>query len=76
MSPAPYEGNVHLIVTFTRRKTVTAGETFSPDEHDAGRAYEVWLDRLARARRDCPSATAGELYTGGNRTVAAVKRLL
>lgn len=28
--------NVHLIVTCTRRKTVSAGETVFPDERDEG----------------------------------------
>lgn len=32
-------GNVHLIVTCTRRKTVAAGDAVFPDERDAGRAY-------------------------------------
>ncbi|WP_152903565.1 hypothetical protein [Serratia marcescens] len=57
-------GNVNLIVTCTRRKTITAGQTVFPYEHDAGNAYEVWLERLARARNDGAAITAGELYTG------------
>ena len=70
------QGNVHLIVTCTRRKTVTAGETVFPEEPDAGRAYEVWLDRLAQARRESPHMTAGELYTGQHwsRAAAAAAR--
>ncbi|MGL4183162.1 hypothetical protein [Enterobacter ludwigii] len=56
-------GNLHLIVTCTRRKTVTAGQTIFPDERDAGRAYGVWLERLAQTRRGSPPMTAGELYT-------------
>lgn len=69
-------GNVHLIVTCTRRKTVSAGETVFPYEHDAGNAYEVWLERLARARNDGAAITAGELYTDQHwsRAVAAAKR--
>ena len=43
-------GNVHLIVTCTRRKTVAAGDTVFPDERDARRAYGLWLERLAQAR--------------------------
>ena len=69
-------GNVHLIVTCTRRKTVSAGETVFPDEHDAGRAYGIWMERLAQARRGSPPMTAGELYTGQHwsRAVAAAAR--
>ncbi len=69
-------GNVHLIVTCTRRKTITAGQTVFPYEHDAGNAYEVWLERLARARNDGAAITAGELYTGQHwgRAAAAAKR--
>ncbi|HBC7435712.1 TPA: hypothetical protein KEY70_003964 [Enterobacter bugandensis] len=55
-------GNVHLIVTCTRRKTLAAGETVFPDERDAGKAYGLWLERLAQARRGSPPMTAGELY--------------
>ncbi len=32
-------GNVHLIVTCTRRKTVPAGDAVFPDERDVERAY-------------------------------------
>lgn len=69
-------GNVHLIVTCTRRKTVPAGDAVFPYEHDAGNAYEVWLERLARARNDGAAITAGELYTGQHwsRAAAAAKR--
>ncbi|HHH4239786.1 TPA: DUF6884 domain-containing protein [Enterobacter hormaechei subsp. steigerwaltii] len=69
-------GNVNLIVTCTRRKTITAGQTVFPYEHDAGNAYEVWLERLARARNDGAAITAGELYTGQHwsRAAAAAKR--
>lgn len=69
-------GNVHLIVTCTRRKTVSAGETIFPDERDAGRAYGIWMERLAQARRGSPPMTAGELYTGQHwsRAAAAAAR--
>ncbi|HAS0799743.1 DUF6884 domain-containing protein [Klebsiella pneumoniae] len=69
-------GNVNLIVTCTRRKTITAGQTVFPYEHDAGNAYEVWLERLARARNDGAAITAGELYRGQHwsRAAAAAKR--
>ncbi|MEG5488276.1 hypothetical protein UXP05_22335 [Enterobacter hormaechei] len=69
-------GNVNLIVTCTRRKTITAGQTVFPYKHDAGNAYEVWLERLARARNDGAAITAGELYTGQHwsRAAAAAKR--
>lgn len=68
--------NVHLIVTCTRRKTVVAGDAVFPDERDAGRAYGVWLERLAQARRGSPPLTAGELYTGQHwsRAAAAAAR--
>ncbi|EOV3157515.1 DUF6884 domain-containing protein [Enterobacter ludwigii] len=65
------QGNVHLIVTSTRRKTVPAGDALFPDERDARRAYGVWLERLAQARRGSPPMTAGELYTGQQWTRAA-----
>lgn len=32
-------GNVRLIVACTRRKTVSAGDTVFPHEHDVGNAY-------------------------------------
>lgn len=69
-------GSVHLIVACTRRKTVSSGDTVFPYEHDAGNAYEVWLERLARARNDGAAITAGELYTGQHwsRAAAAAKR--
>ncbi|HBM2606717.1 hypothetical protein K9J15_24380 [Enterobacter cloacae] len=69
-------GNVHLIVTCTRRKTVPAGDAVFPDERDVERAYGLWLERLAQARRGSPSMTAGELYTGQHwsRAAAAAKR--
>ena len=69
-------GNVHLIVTCTRRKTVSAGETVFPDERDAGRAYRIWMEKLALARRGSPPMTAGELYTGQHwsRAAAAAAR--
>lgn len=57
-------GNVHLIVTCTSRKTVPAGDAVFPDERDVERAYGLWLERLAQARRGSPPMTAGELYTG------------
>lgn len=64
MSTNNSASDVNLIVTCTRRKTVPAGETVFPYEHDAEIAYEVWLERLTRARSDGPLITAGELYTG------------
>lgn len=73
MSTNTSAGNVHLIVTCTRRKTVDAGDTVFPDEHDAGRAYGIWLDRLTKAGSESPHMTAGELYSGQhwNRAAAA-----
>ncbi|MGK0706051.1 DUF6884 domain-containing protein [Yokenella regensburgei] len=69
-------GNVHLIVTCTRRKTVPAGDAVFPDERDVERAYGLWLERLAQARRGSPPMTAGELYTGQHwsRAAAAAAR--
>lgn len=69
-------GNVHLIVTCTRRKTVPAGETVFPDERDVESAYGLWLERLAQARCGSPPLTAGELYTGQHwsRAAAAAAR--
>lgn len=69
-------GNVHLIVTCTRRKTVPAGDAVFPDERDLERAYGLWLERLAQARRGSPPMTAGELYTGQHwcRVAAAAAR--
>ncbi|MDQ1757917.1 DUF6884 domain-containing protein (plasmid) [Enterobacter bugandensis] len=69
-------GNVHLIVTCTRRKTVPAGDVVFPDERDVDRAYGLWLERLEQARRGSPSMTAGELYTGQHwsRAAAAAAR--
>ncbi|HAY2086875.1 MULTISPECIES: DUF6884 domain-containing protein [Enterobacter cloacae complex] len=69
-------GNVHLIVTCTRRKTVPAGDAVFPDERDAESAYGLWLERLAQARRESPFLTAGELYTGQHwsRAAAAAAR--
>ncbi|MGT9855381.1 hypothetical protein ACVWPW_16395, partial [Citrobacter freundii complex sp. 2025EL-00205] len=69
-------GNVHLIVTCTRRKTVPAGDAVFPDERDVERAYGLWMERLAQARRGSPPMTAGELYTGQHwcRAVAAAAR--
>ncbi|WP_320704537.1 DUF6884 domain-containing protein [Enterobacter bugandensis] len=69
-------GNVHLIVTCTSRKTVPAGDAVFPDERDVERAYGLWLERLAQARRGSPSMTAGELYTGQHwsRAAAAAAR--
>lgn len=68
--------NVHLIVTCTRRKTVAAGDAVFPDECDAGRAYGVWMERLAQARRCSLPMSAGELYTGQHwsRAAAAAAR--
>lgn len=70
------QGNVHLIVTCTRRKTVPAGDALFPDERDARRAYGIWLERLAQARLGSPPMTAGELYTGQHwsRAAAAAAR--
>lgn len=69
-------GNVHLIVTCTRRKTVAAGDAVFPDERDLERAYGIWLERLAQARRGSPPMSAGELYTGQHwsRAAAAAAR--
>lgn len=69
-------GNVHLIVTCTRRKTVPAGDAVFPDERDVERAYGLWLERLAQARCGSPPLTAGELYTGQHwsRAAAAAAR--
>jgi len=69
-------GNVHLIVTCTSRKTVPAGDAVFPDERDVERAYGLWLERLAQARRGSPPMTAGELYTGQHwsRAAAAAAR--
>lgn len=64
-------GNVHLIVTCTRRKTVPAGDAVFPDERDVERAYGLWMERLAQARRGSPLMTAGELYTGQHWSRAA-----
>lgn len=44
-------GNVHLIVTCTRRKTVAAGDAVFPDERDVERANGLWLERLAQAHQ-------------------------
>lgn len=67
---------VHLIITCTKQKTQAAGETVFPYEHDAENAYEVWLERLSRARSDGTAITAGELYTGQHwsRAAAVAKR--
>ena len=69
-------GNVHLIVTCTRRKTVAAADAIFPDERDVERAYGLWLERLAQARRGSHPMTAGELYTGQHwsRAAAAAAR--
>ncbi|HBE3287391.1 TPA: hypothetical protein KL544_003137 [Escherichia coli] len=69
-------GNVHLIVTCTSRKTVPAGDAVFPDERDVERAYGLWLEILAQARRGSPPLTAGELYTGQHwsRAAAAAAR--
>lgn len=69
-------GNIHLIVTCTRRKTVAAGDTIFPDERDVDRAYGIWLERLAQARRGSLPMSAGELYTGQHwsRAAAAAAR--
>lgn len=69
-------GNVHLIVTCTRRKTVAAGDAVFPDERDVERAYGLWLERLAQARRGTSPMTTGELYTGQHwsRAAAAAAR--
>ncbi len=64
-------GNVHLIVTCTRRKTVAPGDVVFPDERDAERAYGLWLERLVQARRESHPMTAGELYTGQHWSRAA-----
>lgn len=46
-------GNVHLIVTCTRRKTVPAGDAVFPDERDLERAYGLWLERLVQGSSSC-----------------------
>lgn len=76
MNKTSTSGNVHLIVTCTRRKTVAAGETVFPSELDASRAYEEWLERLVKASRETPAMTAGEVYTGQHwrRATAAAAR--
>lgn len=68
--------DVHLIVTCTRRKTVAAGDAVFPDERDVERAYGLWMERLAQARRGSPPMNAGELYTGQHwsRAAAAAAR--
>lgn len=43
-------GNVHLIVTCTRRKTVPADDAVFPDERDVERAYGL-ADRPLDRRR-------------------------
>lgn len=48
------QGGVHFIVTCTRRKTVPAGDALFPEEREAGKAYVVWLGRLAQAVADPP----------------------
>lgn len=63
--------DVHLIVTCTKQKTLAAGETVFPDERDAGRAYGVWMERLAQAHRRSLPMTASELYTGQHWSKAA-----
>jgi len=75
MSTYSSTGNVHLIVTCTRRKTVAAGETVFPDERDAANAYELWLEKLAKARCNSLTLTAGNLYSGQhwNRAAAAAE---
>lgn len=76
MSNISPSGNIHLIVTCTRRKTVAAGDAIFPDERDVERAYGIWLERLTQARRGAPPMTAGDLYTGQHwsRAVAAAAR--
>jgi len=68
--------DVHLIVTCTRRKTMAAGDAVFPDERDVERAYGLWMERLAQARRGSPPMTASELYTGQHwsRAAAAAAR--
>ena len=39
MSTNSSPGNVHLIVTCTRCKTMAVGETVFPKEYHAGKAY-------------------------------------
>lgn len=71
MSNISPSGNIHLIVTCTRRKTVAAGDAIFPDEREVERAYGIWQERLAQARRGSPPMTAGELYTGQHWSRAA-----
>ncbi|ECY4131478.1 hypothetical protein AU861_12450 [Salmonella enterica subsp. enterica serovar Infantis] len=66
--------DVHLIVTCTRRKTMAAGDAVFPDERDVERAYGLWMERLAQARRGSPPMTASELYTGQHWSRAAAAR--
>lgn len=76
MSNISPSGNIHLIVTCTRRKTVAAGDAIFPDERDVDRAYGIWLERLTKARSALNQMTAGELYTGQHwkRAAAAAAR--
>lgn len=76
MSRTSCTGNVHLIVTCTRRKTVAAGGTVFPEECNAGIAYEKWRERLAQASYENSPMTAGDLYTGQHwsRAAAAAAR--
>jgi hypothetical protein len=54
--------DVHLIVTCTRRKTVAAGDAVFPDERDVERAYRLWMERLAQARRGSPHDRRRAIY--------------
>ncbi|EKM5744673.1 TPA: DUF6884 domain-containing protein [Enterobacter roggenkampii] len=55
---------------------MAAGDAVFPDERDVERAYGLWMERLAQARRGSPPMTASELYTGQHwsRAAAAAAR--
>lgn len=64
MTSRSVTGNLHLIITCTRRKTVAAGSTIFPEERNAVCAYEAWLQMLEQTRDKQPLLTAGDLYSG------------
>ncbi|MFY7214677.1 DUF6884 domain-containing protein [Enterobacter cloacae complex sp. LZL001] len=53
---------------------MAAGDAVFPDERDVERAYGLWMERLAQARRGSPPMTASELYTGQHWSRAAAAR--
>jgi hypothetical protein len=75
MNSRPVTSNLHLIVTCTRSKTVAAGSTVFPEERDAVRAYESWLQMLGQTLGEQPLLAVGELYSGQHwqRAVAAAE---